>query len=297
MFAHNFFARERSAINTVVSTFFSVFLVASTGRAVESPAETKFTLLNPTPSSLMRSLSADRPDVTESPKTVDAGHFQLEVSFFDYTRDDWNDDDTKVETWMFGSSTIKLGLLHNTDLQVVLDPYVDHKVEPDHSGRDDSVYGFGDTQIRVKTNLWGNDHGDTAAAVMPFIKIPTADDDLGNDHVEGGLIVPFSYDLNNGWGVGFMAEFDAVYDEEEHNHDFEFVHSAVIGKDLFGGLGWYGEYIGIKSSDDDLHYRAYAATGLTLGITESLQLDAGTNIGLTEASDDINVFAGMTLRL
>ena len=33
----------------------------------------------------MREFNTDRPDVTESPFTVDAGHWQLELSFVEYT--------------------------------------------------------------------------------------------------------------------------------------------------------------------------------------------------------------------
>src|SRR5687768_14901434 len=47
-----------------------------------------FTLFDPTPKHLMREMSTDRPDTTESPFTVDAGHFQVELSLFDYAYDD-----------------------------------------------------------------------------------------------------------------------------------------------------------------------------------------------------------------
>src|SRR5207247_8308607 len=38
-----------------------------------------YTLFNPTPRELMREMNTDRPDKTESPYTVDAGHFQVEA--------------------------------------------------------------------------------------------------------------------------------------------------------------------------------------------------------------------------
>ncbi|MEO8821382.1 MAG: hypothetical protein ABI267_05890 [Ginsengibacter sp.] len=38
-----------------------------------------YTIFNPTPKKLMRDFETDRPDVTESAYTVDAGHFQLET--------------------------------------------------------------------------------------------------------------------------------------------------------------------------------------------------------------------------
>ena len=40
-----------------------------------------FNLFNPVPKDLMRELAADRPDKTDCPFTVDAGHFQIEMDF------------------------------------------------------------------------------------------------------------------------------------------------------------------------------------------------------------------------
>jgi hypothetical protein len=60
-----------------------------------------YNLFHPTPRELMREMSTDRPDTTESPYSVDAGHFQLEMSFLNYTHDRYNPDraNTKIDTW------------------------------------------------------------------------------------------------------------------------------------------------------------------------------------------------------
>ena len=67
-----------------------VVVVAPAAQAQTRMAADKshYHLFNPTPRGQMRELSADRPDVTESPYTVDAGHVQLEMSFVDYVYDD-----------------------------------------------------------------------------------------------------------------------------------------------------------------------------------------------------------------
>src|SRR5437868_5206562 len=49
------------------------------------PDKSQYTLWNPVPASLMRELSADRPDKTDSPYTVDAGHYQIEMDFANWT--------------------------------------------------------------------------------------------------------------------------------------------------------------------------------------------------------------------
>jgi len=253
-------------------------------------------LFNPTPRHLMRPLSADRPDVTESPITVDAGHVQIELSFVDYRRDDRNNDNTEVEAWTFGATNIKFGLLNNVDLQLVFDAFVDQDTEDETTGSSTNAQGFNDSQIRLKINLWGNDGGDTAFALMPFIQLPTGSDDLTSDEVEGGLIIPFGMELGDGWGLGLMAEIDFVYNEENDDYDIDFVHTAVVGHDIVGPLGGYLEYIGVFSGDDNTDYQALLGTGLTYGLSPDLVLDVGATFGLTESADDVNLFAGVTVR-
>src|SRR5688572_22153900 len=154
----------------------------------------QYHLFNSTPPSLMREMSTDRPDTTESPFTVDAGHVQAELSFAEWTRDGDSDELAVLPT------NLKLGLLNNVDLQLVVSPYLRQEDVEDTSG-------FGDTQLRLKVNLWGNDGGSrTALAVMPYLSFPTGDDDLSANKVEGGVIVPFAVELAEGWGLGVMGE-------------------------------------------------------------------------------------------
>src|SRR5829696_1709417 len=84
------------------------------------------TVFDPTPREHMREFSTDRPDVTESPYTVDAGHFQLEMSFVEYAYDD--DGDATLNEFSIVPSNFKLGLLNNVDLQLVVDPYIHQRV-------------------------------------------------------------------------------------------------------------------------------------------------------------------------
>src|SRR5438034_3037584 len=84
--------------------------------------KSQFTLFNPTPQDLMRPMNTDRPDVTESPYTVDAGHVQLELSLLEYTYDD--DGTSQFSQFSVTPANFKVGLLNNTDLQFVFEPYL-----------------------------------------------------------------------------------------------------------------------------------------------------------------------------
>ena len=261
--------------------------IASPALGVEPHGKEKFSLLNPTPRELWREVSPDRPDTTESPITVDAGAVQLEMSFIDYTR---NGDVTVISAPPFG---LKLGVTNSIDVQLFWDAWVDQDIEG--VGSEDA---FGDMVLRAKFNLWGNDPGpgdDTAFAFMPFVKAPTATEDLGNGEVEGGFIFPFLYRME-GASLGLMFETDIVYDDIDDGYQAEFIHTAVLGFDLTDRLGVYGEYIGNASTNGDDDYRAQVGTGATFKLRPDIILDAGANFGIIGDADDLNLFTGITVR-
>ncbi len=174
------------------------------------PDKSSYHLFNPTPASLMREMSTDRPDKTESPFTVDAGHFQLEMDLATHTRDHdtANGADVKTRSYSAAPMNLKAGLLNNVDLQVVIETYNWVRTEDRTARTIARQSGFGDVIPRLKLNLWGNDGGTTAFGLMPFVKIPSNQDHLGNRAVEGGLILPFAMELPAGFSLGMMTEFD-----------------------------------------------------------------------------------------
>eukprot|EP01031_Cornospumella_fuschlensis_P011366 gene11366-13888_t len=119
--------------------------------------KTPFHLFNPTPTPLMREMSTDRPDTTESPYTVDAGHFQVEMSFFDYQQ--FFDSGLRGEAWSICQMNLKAGLWHNTDLQVLFNLHDSIRITGGLATT--TASGFADVTVRLKTNIWGNEGGRT----------------------------------------------------------------------------------------------------------------------------------------
>ncbi|MCX5662558.1 MAG: transporter [Planctomycetota bacterium] len=283
-------------------------LPAAAHAAAEAPASTPapdksgFSLLNPTPRDLMRPMSTDRPDSTESPYTVDAGHIQVEASFVEYARDTRTPDRSQSESLDVLPTNLKLGLLNNVDLQFVLTPYT-HERTHDAAGAAETAEGFPDPLVRLKINLWGNDSGDTALALMPFIKVPGGDHEVGNGHVEGGLIIPLGLTLPADFSLTVMVEFDAVYDPEGAAGDntgggyyLDFVHTASLGHDLVGDLAGFIEYVGVVGTHGSPGYRASFDAGLTYALTPDIQFDVAVNFGLTRPAEDLRVLAGISIR-
>jgi hypothetical protein len=148
----------------------------------------------------------------------------------------------------------------------------------------------------VKVNLWGNDHGRTAFAVMPFVKFPTSQDNLSNDAFEGGIIFPFAADLPGGLGLGAMTEFDFNEDANGSGHHTEFVNTITVSRDLFGSLSGYVEFFSQVSNDTGSEWVGTFDFGFGYAINSDVRLDAGINIGVTDSADDLNPFIGMTIR-
>lgn len=274
-------------------------LLAANASGSSAPSEKRgYSLFHPTPREQLRELSTDRPDKTESPYTVDAGHFQFEMDVVSYAtdRDDAEGRDLQTQAYAIAPINIKAGLWPNVDLQVVVETYNRVRVE-DRVGRTvERRAGFGDITTRLKINCWGNDGGTTALAVMPFLKFPTNQDGLGNDSIEGGVIVPLAVELSGGWGLGLMTEVDFLRDAADDGHEVSFINTITFSRDITGKLGGYVEFFSEISTEDGSPWVGTLDLGLTYGLTDDVQFDAGINLGITDSADDLNPFVGITWR-
>jgi hypothetical protein len=270
--------------------------VAGVPAGAAADEEPRHHLFNPKPADKLRPLSANRPDTTESPYTVDAGHLQIETSFVDWTVDKPKGTSQRTTRRSFGSTLFILGVLDDLDVELGLTPNARERTEDRSDGSVADDAGFGDTLLRVKLNLWGNDGGDSAFAVMPYVKFPTAADPLGNNHVEGGLILPLGVGLPGEFGLGLMAEVDIVRNDANTRHVGDLLHTVTLGHDIVGALAGFVEYAGQQRLSGTARYRATFNAGLTYGVTDNLQLDAGLGVGLNDAADDLRLFTGFAAR-
>jgi len=256
------------------------------------PDKSGYTLLNPTPRDLMREMSTDRPDQTESAYTVDAGHFQVEADLVNYIHD--HNGSVTFDAFAAPVLNLKIGLLNNVDLQVVFDPFVHARVKS--AGGTETTEGFGDLQTRLKINLWGNDGGKTALAIMPFVKWPLPESELRNGKTEGGVIVPLAVELPAGWGLGLMTEWDIVRDSANSGYESEFFNTATLSHSICGRLSGYFEFAATVNTEAGSEWIGQVDGGLTYAWTDDLQLDLGCNFGVTDSAPDYQPFIGVSWR-
>lgn len=256
----------------------------------------QFGLLNPVPDDMMRSFATDRPTKSDSPYTVDAGHVQYEADIANWTYDNLNH-----RSWssvlIIGDPTIKVGLTNNSDFELALAPI---NIESAHNAaihvRTD-YFGFGDIDGRLKVNLFGNDGGDTALAIVPYVKAPTASSGIGNGYWEGGAYIPFSASLPNGWVLSITSQFDVLENESNDGVHPNFQNLINFSHAIFSdSLTGSAEFWSDVSTDRDAATQYSLDFSLAWMATSNLQFDGGINIGLNDATPDTQFYLGISRR-
>lgn len=241
-------------------------------------------------------MSTDRPDKTESPYTLMPGTFQIETSLYSISEDKsvasgGAKDTTKV---VINDLHLRAGVTENGEIQFMIPSYIEEEIRS--SGNRNRAYGVGDLVARYRHNMAGNAGGDFAWAVMPYLKVPTANEPLGTDEIEGGLYFPFGFKLPNEWSMGTMFGLHHAFDgDDDWRTDYEmtWVFSRSLVADLSGFFELYSRF------SDQASYRAESTfdVGLTWQWAEDLQADAGIFLGITEAAIDQEYFLGLSWRI
>ena len=265
-----------------------LFSLAASGysEVVSDSTKSDYSLFHPTPENLMRSFETDRPDQTESPYTVDAGHFQYETDLFKTDRSEVSG--IKTIQNQYNAFNLKSGITNTLDLQLIVESYVTEKVIDRGISAFES--GFGNITLRAKQNLWGNDSGKTAMAILPFINIPKN----SNSKVTGGVIFPFSFKLPDEWSLGTQFEVDIADNQFNNGYHFNYLTSVTVGHSISGNLSFFAESL-IFRENEIKNFKYFFNTGLVYNLNDNIHLDTGVYYGLKKSSSRV-LFAGLSFR-
>ena len=275
---------------------------AAYGDAPDATDKWQYTLFDPVPSDQIRDMETDRPDVTNSPSTIDAGHLQIEIGAFDYVHDDdhYQGANARIDTLDIGHFNFRLGVLNDLELEADMVAREFTWAHDNLTGRSTRAAGFGDLTLGAEFNVWGNDGGDevwsTGLALQPEFKIPTAPASLGNRHPEQALGIPFQIKLPEEFGLGLQT----VVSRERNSADTGYVagwqNSMAIDHTLFDGPDVYLEYVGTLTSERGQQSQQTLDIGFTWPITDNIMVDDAVNVGLNKATPTIEWLGGFSLR-
>ena len=257
--------------------------------APERADKSAYTFFHPTPDALLRELATDRPDATEGPFTVDAGRVQVEMDFANTTRN--RRDGVRTAGWEVAPFNLRLGLTRNVELGVLVTPW-QRETEQPRVGPKEKRSGFGDTTVRGKLNLGGNDGGPLAWGLMADLKRPTASGGVSNGTCEGALTLPVAFELGGGWGGGAMTLVELRY-TGGGQYRAVWGNTVTVGHDITEKLGGFVE---LTSVAGDGAHGATCNGGLTYALGRDVQLDGGVNVGISRGAPDVQFFAGISRR-
>lgn len=242
-----------------------------------------------------RDLNTDRPSKTDGPFTLDAARTQCEFELFSRAFDD----SEGVETRAVGVGTVfvRHALTSAMELQLGWQSYAEVRTRSS-GGSEERLSGFGDTFLRAKYNAWGNDGGETAFGLIPSVKFPTAQDGLGNDHVEFALSVPFTWNLPAGWQLGVSVKGAGVHDEfDDDGYRASWEYSALVSRSLTERVSGFAEVWSGHLAGDSAPDPVTVGVGLGWKLNANAQIDGGATFALNETADDMVWFVGYSIRL
>ena len=262
------------------------------------PDKSRYTLFNPTPIELRRAYNTDRPSKTDSPYTIDAGVFQIDTDLANWTLDENNVDNAnvRVRTWIVGQTNFKIGLTNWMDLQIFPQMYVDRRTSGSDFGEPLNQSAFGDTTVRLKINIVGNDGGRFVLGLVSSLKCPTNGDNLGNHVYEPGFGLPYNYTLPGGFTLFGQTRVDVL--DESQSSDRRLLWSNPIGvsRTIAGNLSGYIEFYNAVSTGENHPWIGTLDAGLVYQVTPNFSVDINSFFGLTDSADDLNIFVGFGRR-
>ena len=260
------------------------------------PDKSGYTLLNPTPDDEMRKFTPDRPAKGFSVRTIDAGHFEVEMDTINYTYSKYLGISTRsVQTL---DPNFKIGVTNWADVEVQFNGLQSSQSFDALSGATlEHGAGFGDIVLRTKMNLIGNDTGPVGFALIPYIKLPSSAPVISNGAVEGGLIAPLALRLPQDYLVTLMTEVDALKDSANRreanfvnligvSHPLPGVEGANVTVELFSAVGNDRATPPIYTFDLGMNFR----------VDQHTILDVGLNLGLNSAAPKVQIYTGISAR-
>ena len=219
----------------------------------------------------------------ETPITVEPGRFLARIEGIRLSFDQ-PDDGPKVRALAVAATRLTAGLTSRVDLQFGAEFYVRRTIEL--KGFSDSRSGVGDLYFRTKWNFWRDASTGGAAAVIPYVIVPTANSLVGSKAVRGGVIVPWETKPSESFTAGANFAWDLVRNDADDGYDSQFVLNAVARQEITKSLALYAEAACSATSAGLSLWEGRAGAGVLLQLTRHVQLDYEIVRGLNRRATD-----------
>jgi hypothetical protein len=212
-----------------------------------------------------------RAQVTEVPQTIAPGQLLVRADAFSFGLRPDTPAPNQYQALALGSTLLSTGITQDLDVEAGAQLYLRETFAA--GGRDTTQSGVGDVSMRLKWAFWKDPSIGQAAALIPFVLVPTNSSVEGTSSASGGLIIPWS--LTTSWGptIGAMVEWNELRNAANTGYDSGLYGTVYSGINLSRRIGIYGEVTGNASTAGSTSDTGTAGGGGTLRLTNDFLLD------------------------
>jgi hypothetical protein len=237
-------------------------------------------------------LVTDRPDFTEASSTVGVHVAQLEFGYT-YTYD--TDAGTTVRGHSFPETLLRYGIFHDwLELRVGLN-YAEERTRTGATSA--TLKGAEDLYLGFKIGLTPQDGLLPEMAIIPQATVPTGSGPFNQGQVLAGLNWNYGWAISDCLATAGSTQINRALDGTTGNAYHEVAQSWTVAASLTDRVGAYTEwYAFFPSGADTQKPQHYINGGFTYSVSNDLQLDVRTGVGLNQAADDFFLGVGAVVR-
>ena len=231
-------------------------------------------------------VETDRPDVSNSTRTVAPGAVQIETGVaYAYTRIGGAAADRRLSA----EAAARVGLTERIEIRVDAEPFVRLRGEDDDTGT-------GDYTFAVKYRFWDppKDSLLPSLGLQPFVKPPIAEEPIGSGRTDVGLTGLASFDLPADFSLDVNVGVAAL--GQRRGYLAQAQVSASLSRALTRRLSAFGEIFYASRAERDGRDSVGADTGVVFRAARDVQLDAAVATSLAGPLPDYVLRAGVTVR-
>lgn len=240
-------------------------------------------------------MSTARPSKSDYSYTIDSGHIQIETSLYSFNRTKTSQSQITNHSAL-NATALRIGLTQMSEIEMITSPII-WRAEKDHqTNTRNHKNGMGDTTLRFKYNLIGNDSGRLSIAAIPFFKIPTNSNNLANNNNEWGISIPIDFALKNGYSLNYNPQALRVKRSDTLNYKTVFANIFSISKTITDQLSTYVEYYHSQLPEVSNQFQQTLDFGAVYQLSNNITIDGAINVGLSDQSADVEMLFGGAYR-
>ncbi len=223
--------------------------------------------------------------VVETPTTVAKGEWLLEADIASGIWDRTRLEGISISGYEVIAAPVILstGVTERWDVQVAFDGWVQAEVKG--GGQTERVSGWGDVWLRTKWNFYGDEETGPAVALLPYVKLPVADSDIGNGEVEGGVALLYGQPIDDDDWIEAFVSGDTIR-SDIRGRDELLVAGVVWGRNISESTTVYTELLAEWLSAEESAVPVVWGIGVSPVLAEGFALDFEVLAGVTSEAPD-----------